>query len=186
MKRTLLLAGALLATASANAVNLVTNAGFESGSLAPFIQDQDFGGPENWNVTNADAHTGSFSATDVGNKRIMQSFTATSVSLISEVSVWIKNPEAAINAIALFYDDSTVQEGLIFAPNGEWNKVDVTSWLLSGKNLNGIGVWGYMGAGSAEDRTYADDFVVEAVPEPATMAAIGLGLAGLASKRRRK
>lgn len=186
MKRTLIVAGGLLVTASAHAVNLVSNAGFESGSLAPFVQDQDFGGPENWNVTSVDAHTGLFSATDVGNKRIMQSFAATSVASISEVSVWIKNPDVVVNAVALFYDDSTVQEGIVWAPNGEWNKVDVTSWLLAGKNLNGIGVWGYIGGGAGEDRTYVDDFVVEAVPEPATMAAIGLGLAGLVSKRRRK
>ncbi len=180
-------ATALLAVVPAHATNLLSNSGFETGALSPWSQDQDYGGAENWNVTNNDAHTGLFSATDVGNKHIVQSFSAVSTALISEVSVWIKNPEASINAISLYYDDATVNEGLVFAPNGEWNQVNVTSWLQPGKNLVGFGVWGYSGGGSAEDRTFVDDAVVEAaVPEPVTLSVFGFGLAGILAKRRRK
>lgn len=175
-----------VATTPALAVNILSNSGFETGSLAPWYQGADYGGPENWNVTSADAHTGTFSATDVGNKMIRQDFAPVATSLVTNVSFWLKNPDVVINAFVLFYDDSTEGSGLLFATSADWTFFDVTGSLAVGKNLVGVGVWGYSGGGAGEDRTYVDDYVVDVVPEPASMSVIGLGIAAFAARRKRR
>lgn len=173
-----------LLSVSSFAADLLTNPGFESGAMGPWYQSLDYGATTPWGVTSDDAHTGTFSATNVGNSQIRQDFTPTATSLITEVSFWIKNPEVTLNAVVLHYSDFSEGTVLFWAPNGEWNHVDVTSSLEAGKTLVAIGVWGYGGGGPAEDRTYVDDFVVTAVPEPASMVALGLGV--VAALRRRK
>lgn len=42
------------------------------------------------------------------------------------------------------------------------------------------------GSGEARAGTSADDFYLNSVPEPTTLALLGLGLAGIAISRRRK
>lgn len=177
----------ILATAPALAVNILSNPGFESGSLSPWFQAQDFGGPENWNVQSNIVHSGSFAATDVGNKLIYQAITPTPTSMITEVSFWIRNMDsgALINAVQLDYSDSTSSQFIITETNTDWQQFNVTSSLTSGKTLVGFGIWGFLGGGAGEDRTYLDDAVINAVPEPATLAAIGIGAAALLRRRRR-
>ena len=63
-----------------------TNGGFESGALPPWFQDRVFSSGEDWNVTNSDAHTGTFSATNTGNKEIRQNFDAIPTDDIVELS----------------------------------------------------------------------------------------------------
>jgi hypothetical protein len=141
-------------------VNILENAGFETGSLDPWYQLNDFGGPENWNVTDADAHTGSFSATDVGNKLIVQDFPATPTSDILEASFWIRQPEIAISAVYFAYSDGSFEENLIFLATADWEFYDMTGSLDAGKNLTTFGLYGYIGDGKDEDRTNVDDWTV--------------------------
>ena len=74
----------------------------------------DFGGDEDWNVTNTDAHSGSFSATDLGNKLIVQEIDPIPTEDILELSLWVKNPEVAINAFFFAYSDGSDEQSLIF------------------------------------------------------------------------
>jgi hypothetical protein len=99
----------VLCLGQAQAAQILSNPGFESGSLSPWFQDRDFGGVEAWNVTSSDAHSGTFSATDVGNKEIRQNFAAIPTSLITDISFWAKHPDASVTAlfVDLFYSDST-------------------------------------------------------------------------------
>lgn len=172
---------------AAHAGNILVNPGFESGSLAPWYQGNDFGGPENWNVTNKEAHTGLFSATDVGNKQIRQDFAPVFVGDILEASLWIKNPDDGgprVNAIDFFYSDGSNTENVVFQPDNNWNFNNVTSLLVPGKFLTGFSLYGYVGGGGGEDRTYVDDWVLNVVPTPGSVAV--LGLSGLVGLRRRR
>lgn len=174
-----------LAAPPALAVNILVNPGFESGSLAPWYQGNDFGGPENWNVTAAQAHSGGFSATDVGNKQIRQDFAPVAVSDILEASLWIMNPDDGgprINAVDFYYSDGSNQEHLLFQPDNNWNYNNVTGLLTPGKFLTGFALYGYIGGGPNEDRTFVDDFILNVVPAPGAAALLGLG--ALARRRR--
>lgn len=175
-----------LAGCGAQAGNILVNPGFETGSLAPFYQGNDFGGPENWNVTVNGPHSGQFCATDVGNKQLRQDFAPVLVSDISEVSLWIRNPDDGgprVNAIDFFYSDGSSSENVLFQPDDNWNFNNVTSFLSPGKSLTGMALWGYIGGGANEDRTFTDDWKIDAVPAPGTAAL--LGLAAMAAGRRR-
>ena len=178
---------AALTGSAAVAGNILTNPGFESGLLSPFYQGNDFGGPENWNVTGSGPHTGQFCATDVGNKQIRQDFAPTLVSDITEVSLWIRNPDDGgprVNAIDFFYSDGSNTETVLFQPDNNWTFNDVTSLLTPGKSLTGVALWGYIGGGPNEDRTFTDDWRVMTVPGPGAAGAIAMGL--VAGSRRRR
>jgi hypothetical protein len=149
------------------AANILGNPGFETGSLPPWYQKADLGGPENWNVTTADKHSGTYSATDVGNKLIAQDFAAVPVSDILLASFWLKNVDASINAVYFQYSDLTTEEN-IWWPTGGWDYVDATGWLDAGKSLISFGVYGVLG-GSTQ-RTYVDDWTLDVIPEPTTLA----------------
>jgi hypothetical protein len=144
---------------------------FQTGALAPWFQDRNFGGSENWNVTSAVAHSGTFSATDVGNLELRQNFTPTPVSSITQVSFWAEHPNPSASALAydFFYSDGSDVENVVFTTGTGWNFFDVTSHLTAGKTLTGFSVFGNSGG-----RTYLDDVTIAtaatAVPEPSTLA----------------
>jgi hypothetical protein len=159
--------------------NILVNPGFETGALAPWYQKADYGGPENWNVTTADVHSGTYSATDRGNKLIAQDFAAVATDSIIEASLWLKNVDASINAVYFQYSDLTTEEN-IWWPTGGWDYVDATGWLDPGKQLVSFGVYGV--SGGTTERTYVDDWKI-IIPEPSAVLLLGLGGA-LAFRRR--
>ncbi len=168
---------------SAKAAPILSNPGFETGSLSPWFQGRDFGGSVNWQVTNTDAHSGIFSAMDNGNKELKQTFSAVPTSLITQVSFWAKHPDPNVRALAVdfFYTDGTDQEFQVSTTGTGWNFFDVTSDLASGKQLNGFSIFG-----NSAGVTFVDDFAINAnVPEPATLAVFGALAVGAFGVRRR-
>src|SRR4051812_46259687 len=96
MMRCTVVASSLLVAvlAAPGQADVLLNSGFESGSLSPWYQAADFSSIyEPWHVTNSDAHTGSFSATAIGDKLIEQDFAPIPVSSILEISLWLRQPE---------------------------------------------------------------------------------------------
>jgi hypothetical protein len=182
---------ALLSTAApAFAANIVVNSGFESGALAPWFQDRNFGGgAEDWNVTNVDPHSGTFAATVLGNKEIRQNFAPTPVANITQASFWLRHStQNNLPAfVSLFYSDLSETTFLVNTAGTGWEQFDVLGNLVAGKTLTGFSIFGYSG-GQQPFRTYLDDvvfFAGPAIPEPATWALMiaGFGLAGTAARR---
>ena len=163
---------------------LLSNQGFETGSLSPWYNARNFcfGTCIPYSVTNTTSNSGTYSVTVTGNLELRQDFTPTPGSSITNVSFW------AIaffgdGAIDFFYTDGSDQEFVYFASNSAWTFVNATADVDTTKILSGFSVWG----GSPNGVYYYDDLSVNsAVPEPGSLALFGSGVVGLAGLVRRK
>lgn len=132
--------------------NILTNPGFETGSLPPWTTD-------NWTVTNLDFYTGSFCAEDYQNHWIRQDFAPIPVSTILSVSMWSRQPSGpAFQAVDFFYGPVDFDEFLV-APGDGWTFINMTGHLRPSGNLQSIRIWGY--SGQAPELTRADDVTIE-------------------------
>jgi len=170
-------------------INVLDNPGFESGDLIPWF-DSAGGGPEPWNVTSADAHSGSFSATCVGNRAVGQVFAPLPTSEILEVSFWLEQPAAPLSFegdnVEFFYLGAG-SESISIRPSGpDWEFFDVTDALDAGEALVALRIWGYYcGDCIEENRTYVDDVSVLLIPEPTAFSLLAFGTLVLVGRRAR-
>lgn len=185
MKWTTVLAFCLvLVAANGFAGNVLVNPGFETGALPPWANTYDFCSGCTWAVTAADSHTGLYSAFVSGNRGLEQDFAAIPDPLITEASLWLKMPDGGVAAIFFLYSDATYAQNIVTVGN-TWSFFDVTTFLDPTKSLVSFGVFGCSGC-AGTSQTFADDFTVNATPEPGTMVMLGTGLMGAAGVLRRR
>jgi hypothetical protein len=134
--------------------NVLINPGFETGSLPPWTTN-------NWLVTSDDAHSGTYSAEDIGNYWVRQDFAPIPVGDINSISFWTKQPEEAIQAVDFYYSVTDYDEFLVF-PGADWTFFDITGELRGVGSLQAIRIWGYTGGGPGADLTRIDDIVIDA------------------------
>jgi hypothetical protein len=185
-------AGMFSLAAPVAAANIIVNGDFETGVLSPWFDGTDFGGTP-WAITGLDAQTGTYSATNIGNREIRQNFAGVAGSSITVASLWIRHPDFvdyAPAAITYFYDDMTSNEFLVESTDSQWEKFNILAQLNKSKTLIGFSVYGYTDIGV--NRTFIDNIVIDttpaAIPEPASWAMLiaGFGLVGGAVRRRRR
>ena len=170
---------AISASATA-ATNILSNPGFETGSLAPWTAND--GSPV---VTNAQAHSGTYSVAAFSGDSIKQTFAAIATSDITEVSLWALRDGGPFDSYTFYYSDATHADFLLNAIGASgWNQYNLTSNLAAGKSLVGFSIYG-----TSPGPTYLDDFVIAtggAVPEPSTWAMMLLGFTGIGLMLRRR
>ena len=164
----------VLFCASAFAANVLVNPGFETGSLAPWFGDS--GAPT---VGSTDPHTGTFAAEAFGGDSIRQNFAPVPTSDITEVSVWIKRPPFQFSQYSFYYSDNTSTTHLIQGNSSNYDQFNLTSNLTAGKSLTGFSIFG-----TSSGPAFLDDFVINAIPEPAGALLALAVLAGAAIRRR--
>ena len=171
------------------ATGIVSNPGFESGNLSPWLAVPTGWPGTDWQVTSTDAHSGAFSATATGNKQLRQNFAPVATNSISELSFWMKHPASASAELAVdfYYSDSTFDEPVLQASTTDWQMFNVTSRLMGGKFLTGIAVWGYTNFTTTnEPPTFFDDVTLTVVPEPAAIVVAAIPLVFLTARRRKR
>ena len=173
-----------LLAANGFAGNVLVNPGFETGTLPPWLNTFDFCSGCTWAVTSADSNSGLYSAFVGGNRALEQDFAAIADPSITEASLWLKMPDTGIAAVYFLYSDATYSQNIVSVGN-TWTQFDVTSFLDPTKSLVAFGVFGCTGCPGLSE-TFADDFVVNVVPEPGSMILLGTGLIGAAGVARRR
>jgi len=180
--RNLLLTLGLFGVFSSAHANILVNPGFETGNMTGWTTTA-------FTATNNDFHTGAWSTIAFGNVNLAQSFAPVAGTDITEVSVWVKQPNLStfFFAFDILYTDSTFDETI--GSGGvatTWTKFDFTSLVNTSKTVSGIRGWGYS-TGGTNDVTWYDDFVVNVnpVPEPASFAVLGLGAFALLRRRKK-
>jgi hypothetical protein len=144
--------------------NVLTNPGFEFGSLPPWTTD-------NWTVTNTDYYSGVYCAQDYQNHWVRQDFTPVLVTDINSISMWERQPSGpAFAAVDFFYGPSDFDEFLV-APGDPWTFIDLTGFLRSTGSLQAIRLWGY--SGPQPELTRVDDVTIDVVGTPAQQTTWG-------------
>jgi len=137
----------------ASRANILDNPGFETGSLAPWTT-------VGWTVTNADQHSGTYSAQGIGNIWIRQDFTPIDVTTINSISVWeMQLSGIAFAAVDFIYSSDADYDEFLVAPGRDWTFIDMTSELRNSGMLSAIRFWSYSGSG--DQTTWIDDVVID-------------------------
>jgi hypothetical protein len=165
---------------AAKGSQILSNPGFESGSLSPWVEGRSFGGTA-WTISSTNCHSGSFCATNNGNNELEQTFAPVAVGSITDISFWALHTSASVNALAvdLLYSGGGDDEFIVNTSGTGWNFFDVFADLRSSGSLVGIGMFGNSGGVSFLD----DASVTTSAPEPASSIFLLLGLGVLAAAR---
>jgi len=178
----LLAVGLLAGPVAANAVNLVTNGGFESG-LTGWTCSAPGGGCSTGTQSSIAAFEGSsyfYGFDNVAPPGQLQQMLATDIGGVYQVSLAFNtNGTVPPNTLSLSAGDLNTSLGLA---QRVWNTF--TGTFTAPASSTALNLFFSTVPGSLT--VFVDAVSVSRVPEPGTLALLGLGLAGLGLSRRRK
>jgi hypothetical protein len=173
----------LLLSGLAYGNQFLLNPDFETGSMAPWINDNTYQAGS-WAVLNSGCESGTFCLTETGNVGLEQTFGAIGTGAITSITFWVHpdsvTPSQGITT-ALIYTGGTDYQSINPA-HGTWDLVNLTPFLRSSGTLVGIEVFGYSGY-SVE----VDNFsLLATAPEPGAFWLLAGGLGVLLAAARLK
>ena len=154
----------IISKASTSIKEAIVNGGFETGDLTGWTADYSEPNPPGANVAvvTTNPHSGMYCAYDVGNVGVKQTFPGIPVSSVQSIMFWGRTDLAL--GVAFIYSDGTFDSHVV-GYSSSWAYFDVTSDLMAGKVLTGIGLWGWAG-NTTLGNTYFDDVSIQYTPPP--------------------
>ncbi len=171
-----------LGAAHGHAVNLVSNGSFED-PLSDWTFDFAPAGSQ-FGVTSNEAFSGNrsfvFSASAMQHDAISQSLPTTAGTTYT-ISLWVKNIDFRSDSLQLGWENSIALDLTpLTGPLESWQKLSVNALATTSGSV--LSIRGFDGPGNI----FVDDVRVEAVPEPGTMTALGLGAIALLRRGARR
>lgn len=171
------LAVVFLTTGSAHA-SLVSNGGFETGDFTGWVQGGNIGFT---GVASTFAHSGTFGAFlgPVGSDGTLTQVLATTSGATYELRYWLSSDGGTPNDFSATVDSNILfaQSDIPLQPYGEY----VFDFVATGATTTLAFAFrndpGFLGL---------DDISVNQIPEPGSLALLGLALAGLGASRRKR
>lgn len=183
--RKCLVISALLGAVSCAHANLIVNGDFETGTLSSWTVID--GGTSSFgiSVNNFNPHSGTSAADFFDTVPIdtIEQTIATVVGTTYHISFYLVNNSGAPNQFTAAFGGTSL---LMLTDSPSFGYMQFSADVVATGSLTTLAFSGYSGPG-----TYSlDDVEVTAaqgtIPEPATLALLGIGLIGVAAGRRRK
>lgn len=173
--------------------SVIVNGGFDTGELAPWVEDRSSGSTRPWSVGSLDPHSGGYYAFNLGALELRQDFAPILGSEITQFSFFVgaQFPDRGNPMFELFYLDgsSSGPQEIPLDPSHAsgssssgwiWDEVNLLPLVDGSRKVSGVSV-----TGIPNNVLRIDTFSLTTVPEPSIFALLAGSLIGFALHRKR-